>query len=318
MGKFQETFTKEEFMRKLREVYCPREEWWKPWVSVGEKEARIRKRTGSDQWYVLRFCEQNQSVSAGEPPSKISGMKIVLDPGHIGGDFSEMEGRHFAFDGDDPVKEGDLALSVALRLRTRLKAKGAKVFLTRKENKPVTSQKPDDFKDLADLWAEGLNLNPRPSEEDRREAISKRRDLYFYRVSEIIARSEIIREIQPDLVLCLHLNAAPWPNPERKSLVDRNDYHVLVNGCYMGGELAFDDQRFEMIRRLLSRWDETERVWAENLAVAFAETTGLPDFAYSGPNALKIGGVDGVWARNLLANRIFEAPVVFLENYVAN
>jgi hypothetical protein len=33
---------------------------------------------------------------------------------------------------------------------------------------------------------------------------------------------------------------------------------------------------------------------------------------------LKIGEVEGVWARNLLANRIYEAPVVFLEPYIAN
>ena len=27
-----------------------------------------------------------------------------------------------------------------------------------------------------------------------------------------------------------------------------------VNGCYMGGELALDDQRFEMLLRLLNGW----------------------------------------------------------------
>ena len=33
---------------------------------------------------------------------------------------------------------------------------------------------------------------------------------------------------------------------------------------------------------------------------------------------MKIGDVEGVWARNLLANRIYEAPVIFLEPYIAN
>ena len=137
-------------------------------------------------------------------------------------------------------------------------------------------------------------------------------------MSEIIARSEIIRKKKPDLILCIHLNAAPWPDPEKKSLVSRNDYHVLVNGCYMGGELAYDNQRYEMIWRLLNRWDVSERFIAEHMSKAFAQNTGLPAFAYKGPNALKIGEVEGVWARNLLANRIYEAPVVFLEPYIAN
>ena len=68
---------------------------------------------------------------------------------------------------------------------------------------------------------------------------------------------------------------------------------------------------FEMIWRLLNRWEVKERSIAESMSRAFAQKTGLPAFAYKGPNALKIGDVEGVWARNLLANRIYEAPVIF-------
>ena len=44
----------------------------------------------------------------------------------------------------------------------------------------------------------------------------------------------------------------------------------------------------------------------------------MPAFVYKGPNAVKVGKVPGVWGRNLLANRIYSCPVVFLEPYVAN
>ena len=86
----------------------------------------------------------------------------------------------------------------------------------------------------------------------------------------------------------------------------------------MGGEVAYDNQRFEMIWRLVNRWAYKEGLIADHLSKAFAQVTELPAFAYKGPNALKIGEVEGVWARNLLANRIYEAPVVFLEPYIAN
>jgi hypothetical protein len=86
----------------------------------------------------------------------------------------------------------------------------------------------------------------------------------------------------------------------------------------MGGEVAYDNQRFEMIWRLVNRWADKERLIAEHMSQAFAQETGLPAFTYKGPNALKIGAVEGVWARNLLANRIYEAPVIFLEPYIAN
>ena len=84
------------------------------------------------------------------------------------------------------------------------------------------------------------------------------------------------------------------------------------------GELADDQQRFEMIYRLLNGWHKTELLLAENVSRSFSRLTKLPPFSYKGPNALKVGEVKGVWARNLLANRIYRCPVVFLEPYVAN
>ena len=318
LNSFQKSISKQEFLRQLNEVYCPRKSWWSPWIEIEENLARIRKKAGSDEWYDLHFSESNTSAKQSSPSFRVSGSKILIDPGHIGGDFSEMEGRHFAIGDDEPVKEGELALSVALKLKSELQKKGAVVSLSRKENQPVTELRPKNFKELAETWFSRMEWLQKLPPEERSKRIQKRQELYFYRVSEIMARSEKIRKSQPDLVLCIHLNAAPWPDPDIKSLVDRNDYHVLVNGCYMGGEIAYDNQRFEMIWRLLHRWESTERLIAEHMSQAFSQETGLPAFAYKGPNALKVGKVEGVWARNLLANRIYEAPVIFLEPYIAN
>lgn len=318
LDSFQKSISKKEFIRQLNEVYCPRKSWWSPWIEIEENRARIRKKAGSDDWYDLQFLESNETSDFSLSRFQISGSKILIDPGHIGGEFSEMEGRNFAIGDDEPVKEGDLALSVALKLKSELQKKGAIVSLSREQNTPVSQKRPQDFKELAQTWFSRMEWLQKLSEEERSKRIQKRQELYFYRVSEIMARSEIIRKSQPDLVLCIHLNAAPWPDPDNKSLVTRNDYHVLVNGCYMGGEVAYDNQRFEMIWRLVNRWADRERLIAEHMSQAFAQETGLPAFAYKGPNALKIGEVEGVWARNLLANRIYEAPVVFLEPYIAN
>ena len=318
LDSFQKSINKQEFLRQLNEVYCPRKSWWSPWIEIEENRARIRKKAGSDDWYDLQFLESNETSNFSLSRFQLSGSKILIDPGHIGGDFSEMEGRHFAIGDDEPVKEGDLALSVALKLKSELEKKGAIVLLSREQNQPVTPKRPQDFKELAETWFSRMEWLQKLPEEERSKRIQKRQELYFYRVSEIMARSEIIRKSQPDLVLCIHLNAAPWPDPDKKSLVDRNDYHVLVNGCYMGGEIAFDNQRFEMIWRLINRWADKERLIAEHMSQAFSKDTGLPAFAYKGPNALKVGEIEGVWARNLLANRIYEAPVIFLEPYIAN
>jgi len=259
------------------------------------------------------------SVPPGNSSPDPEGMIIALDPGHLGGAWSEMERRHFSLDGGSPVKEGDLSLAVARNLAPRIEALGATAVLVRKFSEPVTKQRPEDFRGVAKLWADEILGTEDNKCEERRLLIKNRQELLFYRVDEIRARAELINQsIQPDLVICLHFNAAPWPDSENRTLVERNDFHVLVNGCYMGGELAYDDQRFEMLFRLLSGWHKEERNLAEAMAVAFDQTTGLPAFSYKGPNALKLGDVEGVWARNLLANRKYHAPVVFLEPYVAN
>ena len=317
---FQNTTTSKQFRKALAEVYCPREEWWSAWMVVDEKSARIRKENGSDEWYQLNFKsagDSNRSDEIAELEKSLDGLVIALDPGHIGGEWSKMEKRHFQMGDDPPVKEGDLSLAVAKRLIPELEELGAVPYLVRDGAEPVTHRRPSDFRELAHQWAGKIQSSA--GLPDRLTLERERAELLFYRVDEIHARANLINDtLKPDLVICLHLNAAPWPDPDNRTLVDRNDFHVLVNGCYMGGELAYDNQRFELLLRLLNRWHVPERLLGESMASALAEITRLPAFSYKGPNALKVGDVPGVWARNLLANRIYHCPVIFLEPYVAN
>lgn len=321
LNEFQKKWTKEQFESTLRNLYCPRESWWKPWIDLDENHVRIKKANEKDAWYKLNFADSDTEVpNEVSFPTSLKKMKIALDPGHLGGAFSEMEGRHFSIGNDKPVKEGDLTLEVALKTKVLLEAEGAEVFVTRNVGEPVTEKREWDFMVEAESWISQRSLNPPfTSSAEREKMIRKRREMLFYRVSEIYARSTLLQErFQPDLTICIHLNAAPWRDPDNPQLVERNDYHVLVNGCYMGGELAYENQRFEMLKRLLNGWGKFEQKSAESMALAFSEVTKLPAFVYKGPNALKIGKVDGVWARNLLANRIYPGPVIFLEPYVAN
>jgi N-acetylmuramoyl-L-alanine amidase len=324
---FQNRINRTDFEHLLTKVYCPRASWRKGWIELKEKEVSIRKSKALDDCYILSFGDGNQT-STGEDSitpsgSKLSlqGLTIALDPGHIGGDYSKMEGRHFSIGESPPVKEGDLALTVAKILKKKLIDLGAKVILVREENRPVSSYQPQDFLEEVEEWivAKEERRGERFPAEERVEMIKNRSEVLFYRVSEIHARADFINtQVLPDFAVCIHLNAAPWSDPDSFELLDRNDYHVLVNGCYMGGELADDQQRFEMIDRLLNGWHKMELLLAENVSRSFSRLTKLPAFSYKGPNALKVGEVKGVWARNLLANRIYRCPVVFLEPYIAN
>jgi hypothetical protein len=84
-------------------------------------------------------------------------------------------------------------------------------------------------------------------------------------------------------------------------------------------ELEFDDERFEMIRRLLSRAYGEELPLADTIATAMARETQLPPYQYPTTNSTtKIGTGGYVYARNLLATRLYRCPVVYCEPYVMN
>jgi hypothetical protein len=92
-----------------------------------------------------------------------------------------------------------------------------------------------------------------------------------------------------------------------------------MNGSYLAEELEFDDERFEMIRRLLSRVYDEELPLADAIAATMARQTALPPYEYPTTNSTtKVGTSGYVYARNLLATRLYRCPVVYCEPYVMN
>ena len=230
-------------------------------------------------------------------------MHIAIDPGHIGGPFAILEQRNFHPLSDDPkqipVREGDLSLATALHLKPLLEKLGAQVTLVRKTPEPVTQQRPKDFL---------------PQFHDRTMA-----NKLFYRTAEIRARAALVNEtIQPDLVLCLHYNADAWNDP-KKPWASRNHFHILMNGAYMPAEIALDDQRFEMLRHLYNKNTSRALPLAQTISDVFLRETDLIAYHYpSSAPALRLDNTRPIYARNLLANRLYQAPTIFLEPYVMN
>src|SRR5438094_8540818 len=142
--------------------------------------------------------------------------------------------------------------------------------------------------------------------------------MMFNRYSEIRRRAVVVNtKLHPDLVLCLHFNAEGWGDPSKTTLIDNNHLHLLVNGSYLQEELDLDDERFEMIRRLLSRAYDEELAVSDTVATSMAKATGLPPYQY--PTTLtttKVGTSGYVYARNLPATRLYRCPVVSCDPYV--
>jgi len=276
--------------------------------------------------HIPRLWRPAKSLSRATPNKPLAGLRIALDPGHLGGKWAKMEERWFKVGDSKPVTEGDLTLRVSRMLAPRLRKLGATVLFVRNSTQPITPKRPADFEKLARtiLIKNGV---PRPRDEvlnpkdpEKEGTIKFQSEILFYRYSEIRRRAVLVNtKLHPDLVICLHFNAEGWGDPNDPTLIDTNHLHLLVNGSYLQDELEFDDERFEMIRRLLSRAYDEELAIADTVASSMANATGLPAFQY--PTTLtttKVGTSGYVYARNLLATRLYRCPVVYCEPYVMN
>lgn len=314
---FHGTLTRGQLEARLDTVYAPHADW-RSWIELTEADAWIR--TDADQphrFYRLALRQENGSPelprSNQSPEKPLEAWRIAIDPGHIGGEWGPMERRSFRIGNEPVVQEGDLVLAAAHRLAEKLRERGAEVVLVREQPEPLTSERAADF--YLQAFRDLLHADTLPPMED----VRSRAEALFYRGSEIEARAwRVNTEIQPDLVIALHIDAAAWPEGDTLVPVEQNGGHILVNGAYMEGELRRDGMRRAMLWRLLSGYSETEVRFATGVAESMAEKTGLPPVTYRGKNAARVNSNAYVWARNLLANRIYDAPVIYLEPWTLN
>jgi len=338
LQRYQKTITHDDFVRLINGVYCT-QGFADDLIKISNDSAQILENREAHSLFELHFAADEtscahvprlwrpaKSLPPADPSKPLNGLRIALDPGHLGGNWAKMEERWFKVGDTKPVKEGDLALKVARLLAIRLKELGAKVFFVRNSAEPVTPKRPDDFKTLARkiLIKNGVP-RPRPdvldpNDSEKEQTIRWQSEILFYRYSEIRRRAVLVNtKLHPDLVLCLHFNAEGWGDPNNPTLIDNNHLHLLVNGSYLKDELEFDDERFEMIRRLLSRVYDEELPAAEAVAASMAKDTGLPPYQYpTTQTTTKVGTTGYVYARNLLATRLYRCPVVYCEPYVMN
>lgn len=334
---YHQTMTRAEFEAAMQDIYSDSSPLPLPWKVETDG---VVVQTGDPAKPELRiaFGSRPQPPSQGTrtwrraaelPPLKgrplLSDLHFAIDPGHIGGSWAAMEERFLSFAPGESIQEGTLTLLTAQILAERLKALGAYVTLVRDRLEPVTTQRPSDLLSPArQLLAEAGF--PQPQEtysgmtgDTKIITVQWQSEKLFYRVSEIHARAKKVNEsIKPDVVLCLHYNAEAWGDATSPQFSPVNHLHVLVNGCYSPVELQQQDVRCEMLQRLFSRIHEEELPLAGAVADGMRQATGLPAYVYTTPNARHAGSNAYVYARNLLANRIYQCPVIYLEPFVMN
>lgn len=333
---FQKTITRAEFEKLLGRVYAPGDAA-RRFLVVGDETAVLRTGDG-ERFFTLHFA---RAASAAAPVGRywrtarehgrapdgkpLDGVRIAIDPGHIGGKWAKIEERWFQIGRGTPVTEGDMTLVVSRHLKNFLGVLGAEVMMVREGAEPLTGLRPKDLKEEAREWLRERGIaRPKqgyngPNDPSKGSSVDWNAELLFYRISEIRERADRVNDrIRPDVTVCVHFNAEDWGDPARPSLVSANHLHLLLNGRYGADELKYEDQRFDMMMKLLGRsWPE-ELAISKSVAGSLAKSTGLKPYVYRGGNAIRVAGSQYLWVRNLLANRLYRCPVVYLEPYVMN
>lgn len=331
---YQRTITRAEFSRLIDQVYSPDGNFWK-YAQIDDTKMVLYSDTAKrDRLFTLHFAASEAAEAARpyayhtravstDPARPLAGLKIALDPGHIGGDWAQLEARYFKLGDDPPVLEAKLNMITCDLLAERLESDGAKIIWAKHNYEPTTDLRPDSLHREA---IEALALHPdttkKISGEDRIQSmINNEAALLFYRVAEIRARGAIVNRQHPDLTICVHYNADDWgSDPDHHPILVANSRLVIfINGDYEDSELAYDDEKYDLLRKLLDRDAPQEERGCALVGQEMLDILKYPPETYPGGYfAHHVTDVPSVYARNLLANRIYHGPVIYCEGPYMN
>jgi hypothetical protein len=262
------------------------------------------------------------------PDHPLEGLRVAIDPGHIGGQWADMEGRSTRYQGGPAVKEGDLNLITAEILKKQLLDLGAEVYVVRESKDPVTPYRPEDFKTEArqiilgnspKLAARLQSLTPEQQDKKIGQHLTDLADFLFYRSSEISERGNKIKNnFRPDITITLYLDATRGSGRGRFTDINRNIF--FVHGSYTAKELEDPSQRLHLFQKLLEDAGGVELQVAVAISDAFIQMTHFPAVLYGDSQTTRLVVPDNFYvvARNLAANRDYDGPVVCTEPYFMN
>ena len=236
------------------------------------------------------------------------------------------------------MEEAKLNLITCQRLAERLQADGAEIIWAKHDFEPVTHLRPADLhrEAIAALalpehaphsgytpsFLFGIALPHMPhrsSEAATEERIDNEAALLFYRVAEIRARGDVVNKQHPDLTICVHYNADDWGDPDHPTLTGHSRLVIFTNGAYEKSELAYDDYKYDLLRKLLDRTAVQEERGCALVGQSMLDTLKYPPESYPGSYfAHHVTDVPSVYARDLLANRIYHGPVIYCEGPYMN
>ncbi len=288
-----------------------------------------------DVLHPYRAERQAELRAAAVPGRPLAGLRVLIDPGHLGGSYAAFESRRFEWPegvaaGIPPIQEGDLTLKTALELAAALEARGARVALTRAAPGPEDGPDLAALRPAADRLLRHLALDPafararaalRPKD---RAALDAAAALFAVRKQFIFetlrSRAQRFDEFAPDVTVSLHFNAGPWKGAKRAG----EELVAMVGGNIEAGRAYNPAYRARALRDALAI-DEFNasatlgslclRAMSASLGIPVARKNRYPDHV---PILAADGQPSGVDAWNGALLRYASGPAVLLEGPFMN
>jgi N-acetylmuramoyl-L-alanine amidase len=339
---YQDTLTRQQFEQKLHDLYDPFSVF-PAYLDINDSRVVIYPSPTDRRVprFVLAFAPPGQPRAPmrwfrtpaevrtlSHPLDKpLNGLRVAIDPGHIGGPWAQMEERSTRYKGSAPIQEGDLNLITARLLRQELTNMGASVFVVRDSTEPVTPYRPTDMiEDARELLlahsTHATNLRALPPDKLNLlfgQRLMELSEFLFYRCSEIIERGNRIRNnFVPDITITLYIDATPGSG--RGHITSGNANIFFVGGSYTKTEMADPEMQRRCVYKMLEGGSDIEAEVATDIASVFTQRTGLGPVKYGDSSTTRavIPNNPYVVARNLAANREYDGPVVCTEPYFMN
>lgn len=227
------------------------------------------------------FVSHLKAARANPSDRPLEGLRIALDPGHMGGDWDTITGKWVEDTNGKKLSEGVINLQTAMLLEQQLISLGAQTLITHRGLRPVTDADYQSF----DVHAFGLQVLRESSLEDwflklvsvapagpeLYEAFTNSADLKqvfeennrptYFNDSDLEARVDVIEAFQPDITLIIHYDAAV--HTVSPPAFSHDATKVYVPGSFAPMELASRDDRVQMAMHLLD-----EVPWRASVAFA--------------------------------------------------
>lgn len=274
--------------------------------------------------FVIKTSPTARGTKKAPSPSRpLEGLRIALDPGHMGGKlWDERTGKFVRGKNGKILSEGILNLQIALLLEEKLTRQGAQVLVTHRTPTPVSRtpyEQLDIQKNGRELLSEStlsrwflelLQIAP-PSDRlyqafrndpaFQRLFSERMRGFYYFRKDDLDARVQMINDFDPDLALVIHLDVG-----------QAHMTKAYVPGSFFPEEFATQEQRAHFARHFLDqpRWEKSVLL-SRAIVQSFQANMGLDLQIHHGDNAKMIE--PGVFSRNLNLTRKIKSPISFLE-----